>query len=125
MRLCERNKQTVWYALLEKAENAVDEYGNLTGEDVRSFGKPVKMTMNVSAANGLSSVAQFGINDVYTKTAVTADMSCPIDTSSILWVGIAPDADGEDGTVKHNYVVQKVAKSLNYISYELKEVNVT
>lgn len=125
MRLCERNKQTVWYALLEEAHNAVDEYGNLTGEEVRTFSKPVKAKMNVSAANGLSSVAQFGINDVYTRIAVTADMSCPIDTSSILWIGIEPDEDGEDGAVKHNYAVQKVAKSLNYISYELKEVMVS
>jgi len=82
------------------------------------YGNPVEMAINVSAARGTSDVEQFGINAIYSKTMVTNDMSCPIAESTRLWVGIPT-------TEPHNYVVTSVAKSINSITYAIKEVVVS
>jgi len=42
-------------------------------------------------------------------------MSCPIDESSILWI------DDLDTTKAHDYVVTKVAPSLNVIQYAVRK----
>ena len=124
MRLGRINTQTVYYASLIDKEPLVDEYGNATGEYKLIYSAPIKARMNVSAARGGAYVEQFGINNPYERTAVTCDMKCPIDTASIMWIGIEPDENGENGEVKHNYAVITVARSINAIEYALKEVMV-
>ena len=124
MRTLRRNKQTVFYALYLGIEDMV-EGGYKTGEKAVLYGSPMRVKMNVSAARGNAEVEQFGIQDTYSKTIITDDMNCPINTDSILWIGIAPDANGESGAVKHNYKVVRVAKSLNSITYAVEEVKVS
>jgi len=53
------------------------------------------------------------------QTLITGDMDCPIDESSILWI------DDLDTTKAHDYVVTKVAPSLNVIQYAVRKVNVS
>lgn len=125
MRALERNKQTIYYALYEGVSDVVDLHGYKTCEKETTYSNPVKMRLNVSAARGNADVEQFGINDNYTKTLTTDVMDCPIDTDSILWIGISPDSNGESGSIKHNYKVLRVAKSLNSIIYAVAEVNVS
>ena len=124
MRTLRRNKQTVFYALYLGVEDVTEgEYK--TGEKAVLYSSPVRVKMNVSAARGNAEVEQFGIQDTYSKTIITDDMNCPITTDSILWIGIAPDANGEIGAVKHNYKVVRVARSLNSITYAVEEVKVS
>ena len=120
-----RNKQTFYYANVSKTEAQYDEYGNETGETGITYDAPVSVQANISPARGTADLEQFGINSDYTKTIVSDNLTLPIDKSTILWIGIAPDKDGEAGTIKHNYVVVGVAKSLNSVTIAVKEVNVS
>lgn len=115
-----RNNQPVWYSLYLGQVPILDEDGNDTGETAIQYSEPKRVFVNVSAARGTADVEQFGINEAYTKTIVTSDTGLPIDTDSILWIG----ADPASGT-PHNYAVSRVAKSLNSITYAVREVNVS
>ena len=121
------NMQRIFYALYQGKTDIRDERGNLTGETELSYSTPVFYYINVSAARGTAEVEQFGINANYTKTMVTTDMNCPITETSRLWVGCKPTkiVDGQEVAVPHNYVVVSVAKSINSITYAIKEVSVT
>ena len=123
MRSLARNKQKIYYALYASKTEVVDEYGNKTGEYSVTYSTPVEYHINVSAARGTADVEQFGINANYTKTMVTNDMSCPITESSVLWVG--KEAVVDTVIQPHNYVVVSVARSINSITYAIREVTVT
>ena len=118
-----RNKQKIYYALYQTKEETRDEYGNLTGEPQLSYGNPKEYYINVSAARGTADVEQFGINMNYSKTMVTNDMTCPITETTRLWIGTPPYVNGV--LQPHNYVVVMVARSINSITYAIKEVSVT
>ena len=120
-----RNKQTFYYANVSTTAAQYDEYGNETGEQNIAYTSPVSASANISPARGTADLDAFGINSDYTKTIVTDDLTIPIDKATILWIGIAPDKDGEAGTIKHNYVVVGVAKSLNSVTIAVKEVSVS
>ena len=127
MRSLVRNKQKIYYALQTEENPIRDEYGNLTGEYELSYTEPAEYRINVSAARGTSDLEQFGINEKYSKTMVTNDMTCPITETTRLWVGISPTATVDDAEVTqpHNYVVTAVARSINSITYAIREVSVT
>ena len=127
MRSLVRNKQKIYYALQTTETEIRDEYGNITGESKLSYSEPVEYHINVSAARGTADLEQFGINENYTKTMVTNDMSCPINETSRLWIGKEPTVTANNVTtvLPHNYVVVSVARSINSITYAIKEVSVT
>jgi hypothetical protein len=125
MRSLIRNKQTFWYANIDNVTQAVDEYGNETGEQVIEYTAPVEFEANISAARGTADLDAFGINANYSKTIVTDDLTIPIDKSTILWIDNEPDDGGEAGEIKHDYVVVQVAKSLNSLTIAVKEVSVS
>ena len=120
-----RNKQPFWYANISTTAAAYDANGYETGEITTTYTAPVQTAANISPARGTADLDVFGVNENYTKTIVTDDLTLPVDKSTILWIGIAPDKDGEAGTVKHNYVVVAVAKSLNSMTIAVKEVSVS
>jgi hypothetical protein len=119
MRTLKRNKQQIYYALFLRKEPIKDEYGNETGEYRVVYSDPIEIKINVSAARGESSTRQFGDTVNYDKVLVTADMDCPIDENSVLWI------DDLNITKPHDYVVKKVAKSLNSISYAVSKVSIS
>lgn len=127
MRSLNRNKQRIYYSLYSSKTPILDEYGNQTGEYETTYATPVALDINVSAARGTSDVEQFGINLNYSKSMVTNDLTCPIDETSRLWVGKDAFETVEEVTTvtPHNYVVVSVAKSINSITYAIKEVSVT
>ena len=118
MRTLERNKQTIYYALYESKEPLKDEYGNPIGEYEVLYSEPVLLKINVSAARGEYSTRQFGEMENYEKILVTDDTNLPISETSILWI------DSLDTTKPHDYIVKKVAKSLNSVSYAVSKVSV-
>lgn len=134
MRCMERNKTGFYYALYSERVPIVDEYGNDTGEYDVKHGKPVKSSANISAARGETQTRQFGENVTYDKVIVIDDTASPIDEYSILWIDTIPQLDtngelavNEDGKVitPHDYIVKKVAKSLNSVSYAVSKVSVS
>ena len=127
MRTSQRNSQKIYYSLYLGKTPIYDEYGNQTGEYELTYATPVGFTLNVSAARGTSDVEQFGIDLNYSKTMVTHDMTCPINEASRLWIGKEATITEDNVTTvtPHNYVVLAVAKSINSITYAIKEVSVT
>lgn len=150
MRLNERNKSNVYYALYQGSETTMED-GLYTGENPVVYGNVTKERMVVGTNSGISALEQFGIADPFTVTIVTDNTACPIDTSSILWLFMGEIKDFseeetyEDGSmaikdgaickynaaldeweaVPHTHVVTRVSKSFNYIKYLVKEVEVT
>lgn len=112
--LC-RNESTVYYALYDGETEAVDADGLYTGVIVPTYESPVAIRASVSAARGTADLDLFGVNVSYTKTVIVDDISCPIDEHTRLWIGV-------DTTEPHNYEVVAVAKSLNHITYAVKQV---
>lgn len=124
----------------------IDEYGNETGERILHYANPVKMYANISQATGQSNTEQFGNLENYDKVIVTDDLDCPIDENSVLFIDKAPEFTevetdeviesdtlyGEDTFVAHSYkipvydyIVRRVAKSLNSISIAVSKVKVS
>lgn len=121
MRNIERNKSDYYYSLLEKETPHTDEYGNEDGTFENVYSTPVKARANISSASGYAQAEQFGTAIQYDKVIVTDDMSCPIDENSVLWLDTIP----EDSSTPYNYIVKRVAKSLNAISYAITRVDVS
>lgn len=131
----EINKTPFYYASFAGKQVTVDEYGNETGEYKLFYNTPVSIRGNISAAKGEAQVQYFGENLDYDKV-ILIDKKTAIDLqeSSILWVDTLPELDAEgqvvtdtDGNVvpAHDYIVKKVAISLNMKQIAIKKVNVS
>lgn len=134
MRCMNRNKVKFFYSLYEGREPITDEYGNVTGEYDVKHGNPTEGYANISAAKGETQTRQFGESETYDKVIVMDNEAPPIDEYSVLWVDTIPQlnedgslAVGEEGNVltPHDYIVKKVAKSLNNVSIAISKVNVS
>lgn len=125
MRCMVRNQSKFYYALYIDSTEIIDEYGNGTGEYEVSHGNPIKAFGNVSSARGETQVRQFGESESYDKVIVLDNPNIPINEYSILWVDTLPHLN-EDGTTEtpHDYVVKRVARSLNSLSIAISKVNV-
>lgn len=124
MRTMERNKTTFWYLLYDRKEPVVDEDGNETGEETVVYKEAAAFRANVSAATGSSQVEQFGALSGYDKVIVTDDTSCLIDENTVLFIDKEPAYDS-DGRPLYDYIVKRVAKSLNSVSYAVTKVSVS
>lgn len=123
MKIMERNKQKLTYLLFDHSESLVDEYGNETGESRVIYQEPIVLFANISPAGGTSQVEQFGNLTGYDKVVVTDDISCAIDENTVLFVDKEPEY--KDGDPIYDYIVKRVAKSLNSISYAIARVDVS
>lgn len=119
MKCLERNKQTFYYALYKGKVPYTDDDGFESGESKVEYEAPVEMQANISPATGNTSVEQFGNNLDYDKVIVTDDLNCPIDENSVLYIN-TPPGDG-----LFDYIVKKVARSLNSISIAISKVEVS
>ena len=125
MRTLARNKIRIYYANYLDKTPLKDDYGNLSGEYKVTYGNPVAVMANVSAARGESTTRQFGEDVNYDRIIVLDDPAFPIAETSILWIDTPPEI-GDDGTTAtpHDYIVKQVATSLNSVSIAVSKVNV-
>ena len=125
MRCMVRNKSKFYYASYIGETDIIDENGDITGEYNLSYEKPVEMFGNVSAAQGEIQSRQFGESESYDKVIVLDDKDTPIDEYARIWVDTLPllNEDGSTDT-PHDYVVKKVARSLNGVSIAISKVDV-
>lgn len=130
MRTMEINKKTFYYAKFQNATpiTKTDEWGNTleSGEFESNHTIPVRMKANTSPAKGDMSIELFGDSENYDKVIVFSGSS-PICETDILWVdnlvnGKIPTVNGVD--IAHDYIVEKVAESLNHTSIAIKKVDV-
>ena len=133
MKCMERNKVRFYYALYMGKEEITDDYGNATGQYEVLHSAPVECYGNVSAAKGETQSRQFGENEAYDKVIVMDNEAPGIDEYSVLWVDTLPELD-KDGhlavndegevTTPYDYIVKKVARSLNSVSLAISKVKV-
>lgn len=124
MKVMERNKRTFWYCLYDRKEPIIDEDCNETGEEQIVYKPAQSLRANISAASGSSQVEQFGNLAGYDKVIVLDDTSCPIDENTVLFIDKDPAHD-EDGKPLYDYMVKRVAKSLNSVSVAVTKVSVS
>lgn len=133
MKCMSRNKVHFFYALYEGKTEITDDYGNATGQYEISYSDPTEFQANISAAKGETQSRQFGENEAYDKVIVMDNEAPGIDEYSVLWVDTMPQLDNEgrlavndDGEVitPYDYIVKKVAKSLNSVSIAISKVKV-
>ena len=125
MRCMTRNKTPFYYASYIDEIEITDEFGNGTGEYDITYSNPIKVSGNVSAAQGEIQNRQFGESESYDKVIVLDDRNTPIDEYAILWVDTLPHLN-EDGSTDtpHDYIVRKIARSLNGVSIAISKVDV-
>lgn len=119
MKALKRNKVKFYYAPFLERQRSEKGYGfrSIYGEAVAEMG-------NISPATGNTSVEQFGNNVDYDKVIVLDDPNTPIDENSILFLDIEPQKN-TDGDYIYDYVVKKVARSLNSTSIAVSKVSVS
>lgn len=116
------NEQSFWYALYDSTTAVTDSYGNETGDPKIVYKTPVQMSANISEASGLAGVQPFGTFTDYDKVIMTDWMDCPIDENSVLCVDREPEYTVPGGELIYDYVVRRVAKSLNSVSIAIAKV---
>jgi hypothetical protein len=119
VRTLNRNKRTIWYALYNGVTEVVDEDGNYTGEQEVSYGEPIQARMNVSGGRGQAEIELFGVDNPFTRTAVTDDLDTTFNTDTIFWFEADPLTD------PHNYRCTGVARTINQVVIALAELDVT
>ena len=126
MKTLTRNKIRIFYANYRDKTPLKDEYGNLSGEYKVTYENPVAVMANVSIGGGEVTTRQFGKDVSYDGIIVLDDPGFPIRETSILWIDTPPEI-AEDGTTNtpYDYIVKKVAPSLNSVSIAVSKVNVT
>ena len=115
---------TFYYANYVGKEELIDEYGDKTGEYEVIYGNPVKCKGNISAAQGEIQSRQFGDSESYDKVIVLNNVNIPIDEYAILWVDTLPSLTDDKTSTPHDYIIKKVARSLNSVSIAISKVDV-
>lgn len=117
MRSLAKNKQRVFYSLFLAEKNILDEYGYETGETEQIYTSPTELFINQGPATGEAVTHAFGDLKNYSKVLCTTD-TLPLKEGSRLWI------DNLDVTKPFDYVVKKVARSLNGTLYAIGTVTV-
>ena len=126
MRGLRRNKRRLFYALYEGKEPIIDEWGNETGEWSINYGNPIECYKNYSAAKGEADVAVFGSDLQYDRVVYFGKPPSPVNEQSIFWVDIEPVIELDGSTLTpHDYVVARVADSLNEILVAVRRVSIS
>lgn len=125
MRTLRRNKRRMWYALYLGREEVLKN-GKHTGTYKVLYSDPHEMWENVSAARGSADAEMFGIDLKYDKAFITNNTNCPIDEKSVMWIDTEPNIN-DDGTTDTpwDYVVVRVAESINSKAYAVQRVSVS
>ena len=142
MRTLQRNRQTIWFCTYHGLKEEYDEDGNLTGEHSPLYDAPCRASANVSPATGKDVVEIFGTDESYDKVLVIdwgkdviyspADYDGmitedgywfavgSIDENTVFFVDHAPNGREAEG---FDYVVKRIAKSINGLAIAIKKVN--
>lgn len=128
------NKSKMYYSPYVEKTPCVDDYGNKTGEYERTYGKPHEFYAYVSPSRGEAEVRRFGEVLSYDRVIVVDNTAPEINEFARLWVDYMPELDAEgnlsldengEAVTPHDYIVKKVAKSLNSSVIAIRKVNVS
>ena len=133
MRSMRKNKQTFYYASLVGTTMGKDSDNNYT-EPINSYSIPIESRAVISPASGNTELQLFGANEVYDKVITLDKGENYLAVGSVLWIDsdvtldtngdLAVDSNGKLLT-PYNYVVTKVADSLNFVQVAIRKVTVS
>jgi len=123
MKTLSRNARVFYYCPYITKENVVIE-GYETGDKRIVYGSPIKSRGNISEARGQAQEEQFGTDIEYDKVIVMDNPNFPMDEHSVLFVDSSPNYDSQNNP-KYDYIVRKVARSINSVSYAIGKVKVS
>lgn len=126
MRCVKRNMKPFWYCKFEGYEAVTDAAGYETGENRLKYSEPILAYGNISAGStmityGTLIMQPFGQSPRYDRVIVMEDPNFEMDGNAVLFVEKEPSFT-EDGSPENDYVVKKVARSLNGVSYAILRV---
>ena len=125
MRTMTRNRRTFYYASLNTVTMGTDKDGNYT-EEQYTYSDPVEKQGVITAANGEAVTQLFGANERYDKVITLNLGENILNIGSVLWVDTMPVLDDKGKTTTpYDYIVVKVAESLNFINVAIRKVNVS
>lgn len=114
-----RNKQVFYYCLYNgKTEITQDSLP--TGEYTVTYKKAELIRGNISSSIGETQIELFGNFNDYEKVIIVDDPNCPINENSVLFIDVTPTYT--DNIPNFNYIVNKVAKTLNFVAYAVSKV---
>ena len=119
MKCLKRNQRTFYFAPFLRKEKLDKGYGYKP-----IYGDLVMLRGNISAGTGETSAEQFGNNIEYDKVIVLDDPHVAINESSILFIDVMPDKN-DKGDYIYDYIVKKIAPSLNSVSIAISRVTVS
>lgn len=140
MRMLNRNKQRLYYALQTGTRPIyeTDSNGDIvyievdgemipveTGEKETTYSEPVAFYSNIAMSGGDSKEVEYGISTAdYEAVIVTSKNYIPLDETSLIWHHTQPQrySDGSVNPKSADYTVIKINESLNDVRYVLKEV---
>ena len=123
MKCLKRNKRTFHYCLYEGKQKSYDEDGYYAGEEKPAYSEPIVCQGNISSAKGETEIDLFGSSLQYDKVIVLDDVHSPIDENTVLFIDKEPSFDSL-GNPLFDYIVKRVARSLNSVSYAIERVKV-
>lgn len=119
-----RNARPFYYCLYDGREDETDSDGYLMGDTRTKYKAAVRLYGNISPARGETRHEMFGADLRYDKVIVLDDPKCPINENTVLFVDKEPEYDGS-GDPLFDYIVRRVARSLNSVSYAIEKVRVS
>lgn len=119
MKLLKRNLKPVWYCNYLEEIPTLDDEGYETGDKRIVYTDPKCVECNVSAEKGEAQLQVFGNLDSYEKV-ILMDSDYGIDENSVLFVDKDPEV--VDGKPIYDYIVKRVAKSLNSVAIAVSKV---
>lgn len=123
MRLCNRNKQTIYYATYVSKSEITDASGNKTGQYITTYSAPVKTSWNISFDVSDSEVEMFGVSSLNVLRIVAQKNNFPLSETSIIWFNKIPDTSYVATSPKNNYKVVGIKPSLNELVFYAQAVN--
>lgn len=126
MRTMTRNRTVFYEASLLSVSMGTDSDGNYT-EDVMTYSAPTERVGVITPANGQAATNAFGASVLYDKVITLNANENYLAVGSVLWVDTMPTFDEETGKTDtpYDYIVVKVAESLNFINVAIRKVDVS
>ena len=127
MRTLDRNCKTFYYCTYNSKVAMKDSANNRTGEYKIKYNAPKEGWGNISSEKGQTQIEQFGTDVSYDKVIVTSDTDIGIDENSVLFIDKALSfaTSGSTDYPLFNYIVKRVARSLNSVSIAVEEVKIS
>lgn len=126
MRALKRNMRKCWYCLYLGEQEMQDADGNYTGETAITYSPPIELRANISPATGQSNTEMFGNLTDYDRVIVISDTSIQIDENTVFFVDVEPIIEASESGYKakgYDYIVRRVAKSINSVSIALRKIS--